>query len=102
MSIRPARMAERSGCPAGRSAIGRRLHRGADLALAFADDVDERLTVERQHYCPPQFGVVEGRDRAVDDRGTAGIPAGDLAVHFGRLALDFLQERYGTKPVRCD
>jgi hypothetical protein len=66
-------MSERSCCSAGRSAIGRRLHRGADLALAFADDLDERLTVERQHYCPPQFGVVEGRDRAVDDRGTAGI-----------------------------
>ena len=72
-------------------AVGRRLHRRADLALAFADDVDKGLAVERQHDRAPHVGIVERRHGAIHDGGAAGIPAVDLAFDVRRLALDFLR-----------
>jgi hypothetical protein len=43
------------------------LHNPADIALAFGQDVDERLAIQAQRHCPPQIRVVEGRLVAVDD-----------------------------------
>src|SRR6202048_3206983 len=74
--------------------LGSGLHGGTDFALAFADNVDEGLTIERQHDCPAQLGVFKRRHRAVYDRSTAGIPTRDLAAHLRCLVLDLLQQRY--------
>ena len=60
----------------------------ADIALAFADDVDEGLAVEAQRHRPPHLRVVEGRHVAVDDQVAADIGRDQLADRLRRLALD--------------
>ena len=71
----------------------RGLHNRADVALALCQDVDERLAVERERHCPPQIGIVEGRQIAVDDQIAGDVCREHLADCVRRLARDVLQLR---------
>jgi hypothetical protein len=66
------------------------LHGPADVALAVADDVDERPAVKAQHHGPSHIRVVKGRRIAVDDQVAADPARGHLADRTGLLARDVL------------
>src|SRR5215813_6619722 len=78
----------RRSCGIPQTPSGKGLHDAADVALTFADDVDKRLAVETQRYCPPHLRIVEGRRIAVDDQVAADAARRHLTNHLRRLAFD--------------
>ena len=65
--------------------LGRRQHGGADIVLAFGENVDEGLAVERKRHGLAQIGVVERRLVAVDDEIRAHIDWDERTYRLRRL-----------------
>src|SRR6202011_168540 len=57
-------------------------------------DVDKSSAVEAELRSAAQFGLVEGRDSAVDDQVAAVVVQHDVAIGRRRLAAQVLQLRY--------
>ena len=74
-------------------AVGRRLHRAAELGIALVQDVDERLAVHGEIERQPQIRIVERRRVAVQDQVGAVVHRRDLALRRRQLGLDVLQQR---------
>ena len=65
--------------------LGRRQQGGADIVLAFGENVDEGLAVERKRHGLAQIGVVERRLVAIDDEIRAHIDRDERTHSLRRL-----------------
>src|SRR5262249_49089701 len=71
----------------------RRHHRSTDPAFAIAEDVDKGLAVESERHRAAQFGIVEGRFVAIDQKLAWDVPRHRLAHRVWRLQFELLHDR---------